>query len=290
MSQKLLILALCSVITITSHALDLSKVRFHNESTDTTRINNVLIDIKQKGDYRVPGKYLVLCGKEFLGKPYVAHTLEGEPEMLTVNIDEFDCVTFVENMLAMALTLEEGRTSWRDFIYNLQRIRYRNGEIDGYPSRMHYVCDWAVDNIYRGTIIDATNTFDRYNEMLRTIDFMSTNADKYPALADSSNLAKIKNLESGYRSYKFPYIKTIDLGRKEIKSNFKNGDILAFVSTLKNLDVAHMGLVTIENGIPYVMHASSSEGKIVVSKLPLDEFMKKNRQFAGVRVFRISNM
>lgn len=289
MSRKFLMLLVCSVVAAGAHALDLSKVRFHNEDADTTRINNILIETKQKGDYRIPGKYLVLCGEQFLGTPYVAHTLEGEPEMLTVDIDEFDCVTFVENMLAMALTLEEGRTSWRDFIFNLQRIRYRDGEIDGYPSRMHYVCDWAVDNIYRGTIIDATNSFDRYNELLRTVDFMSANADKYPALADSANLAKIKNIESGYRSYKFPYIKTIDLGRKEIKSNFKNGDILAFVSTLKNLDVAHMGLVKMVDGEPYVMHASSSEGKIMVSKLPLSEFMKKNRQFAGVRVFRISN-
>lgn len=289
MLRKFLFSFIFAATAFGAFSLDLSKVRFHDEANDTTRINNLLIDIKQKGDSRLPGKYLVLCGEEFLGKPYVAHTLEGEPERLTINVDEFDCVTFVENMLAMALTLDEGRSSWRDFVYNLQRVRYRNGEVDGYPSRMHYVCDWAVDNIYRGTIIDATGAFDRVNTLSRTIDFMSANASKYPALADSANLARIMNTESGYRLYKFPYIKTIDLGRKEVKSNFRNGDILAFVSNLKNLDVAHMGIVTMKNGEPYVMHASSSLGKVVVSSLPLDEFMKKNRQFIGVRVFRISN-
>ena len=289
MLRKLLLLLISAVSASGAYAVDLSKVRFHDEKNDTTRINNLLIDIKQKGDSRLPGKYLVLCGREFLGAPYVAATLEGEPDRLTVNIDEFDCVTFVENMLAMALTLDEGRSSWRDFVYNLQRVRYRDGEIDGYPSRLHYVCDWAVDNMYRGVVKDVTNTFDRYNTITRTIDFMSANASKYPALADSANLARIMNTESGYRSYKFPYVKSIDLPRKEIKANFRNGDIVGFVSTLKNLDVAHMGIIVIEAGEPYVMHASSSEGKVVTTKLPLAEFMKKNRQFAGVRVFRINN-
>lgn len=289
MLRKLLLLIISAAAACSAWAVDLSKVRFHNEKDDTVRINDLLIDVKQRGDARLPGKYLVLCGKEFLGSPYVGGTLEGEPEQLTIDIDEFDCVTFVETMLAMALTLDEGRSSWRDFVYNLQRVRYRDGVIDGYPSRLHYVCDWAVDNIYRGVIKDATNTFDRYSSVIRTIDFMSENASKYPALADSANLARIKNTESGYRLYKFPYIKTVDLSRKEIKANFRNGDMIGFVSNLKNLDVAHMGLVVVENGEPYVMHASSSAGKVVVSQLPLAEFMKKNRQFIGVRVFRISN-
>ncbi|MCM1451487.1 MAG: DUF1460 domain-containing protein [Clostridium sp.] len=289
MLKRLILIFACAAMAASVYALDFSKVKFHDEKTDTSKINDILASVKKKGDYRLPGKYLMLCGEEFLGKPYVAHTLEGEPEMLTINIDEFDCVTFVENMLAMALTLDEGRSSWRDFVYNLQRIRYRGGEVNGYPSRLHYVCDWAVDNMYRGTIIDATGVFERVNNLSRTMDFMSANAEKYPALADSANLAGIKKTESGYRLYKFPYIKTIDLGRKEVKSSFKNGDILAFVSNLKNLDVSHMGLVKIQDGEPYVMHASSIEGKVVVSKLPLAEFMKKNRQFVGVRVFRISN-
>lgn len=289
MLRKFFVTIISVACAASASALDLSKVRFHNEAADTTRINQLLIDVKQRGDSRLPGKYLVLCGTEFLGTPYVGGTLEGEPEQLTVDIDEFDCVTFVDNMLALALTLDEGRSSWRDYIYNLQRVRYRNGEIDGYPSRLHYICDWAVDNIYRGTIKDVTNTFDRYTTVSRTIDFMSQNASKYPALADSANLARVKNTESGYRLYQFPYVKTIDLGRKEIKSNFRNGDMVGFISNLKNLDVAHMGLIIVEDGEPYVMHASSSEGKVVKTKIPLADFMKKNRQFAGVRVFRISN-
>ena len=50
----------------------------------------------------------------------------------------------------------ENRKSWRDFIYNLKRMRYRSGEINGYPSRLHYVSDWIVDNRFRGNFADRS--------------------------------------------------------------------------------------------------------------------------------------
>src|ERR1051325_2321167 len=46
------------------------------------------------------GKIVVAVGKTFVGSPYVPHTLEPPgPERLVVDLREFDCVTFVENML-----------------------------------------------------------------------------------------------------------------------------------------------------------------------------------------------
>jgi len=207
-----------------------------------------------------------------------------------VRIDSLDCTTFVETAMALAFTVIEKRSSWRDFVYNLRRIRYRGGEIEGYPSRLHYICDWAVDNKYRGNFSDATGTFPRYSEMVRSIDFMTDNRKLYPALSDQSNYDRIKAIESGYRNHKFPYIKTIDLGSKATKAAFRNGDVVALVSTLKNLDVTHMGIVVKESpeADPYLLHASSSNGVVEISSRPLAEFLKKNRQWLGVRVFRLS--
>ena len=187
----------------------------------------------------------------------------------------------------MAYTIGEGRTSWRDFVYNLERLRYRGGELGGYSSRLHYVCDWVVDNTHRGNIQDATNLFPKVNYIIRTIDFMSSNRDKYPALADSVEFERMKNVEIGYRSHRFPYIKTIDLGGKETKASFIDGDAVALVTTMKNLDVSHMGFVVIENGEPYLLHASSSDGKIEISERPLKDYMKRNRSLSGVRVLRL---
>ena len=78
---------------------------------------------------------MVRIGCTYLGTPYVAHTLdlEGE-ERLIVNRQEVDCILFVEYTLAEALG--------GSFNENLQRIRYRNGVIDGYTSRLHYTSDW----------------------------------------------------------------------------------------------------------------------------------------------------
>ena len=267
-------------------AAALANVRFHNEATDTIRINEILIETASK-NFKEPGDRNAYIAKKFLDTPYVSGTLEGSPELVTVNLDELDCTTLVDIVLAMSYTLGEGRTSWRDFVYNLERMRYRGGEVNGYASRLHYICDWFVDNIHRGNFEDATRLFPRPNYIVRTIDFMSSNRDKYPALADSAEFERIKNVEIGYRSHRFPYIKTTDLANKDTKAAFRDGDVVALVSNAKNLDVTHMGIIVKIDGEPYLLHASSSNGKVEIAQRPLADFMKRNRSLMGVRVLRL---
>lgn len=282
MIKKIVIAAfLSTVFSVNAQAV------FHNETADTTRINNMLIEVVGQ-HLATPGDAVVAFAEKFLGTPYVAGTLEGDPEALRVDIDEVDCTTFADQMIALAITADENRSSWRDFVFNLQKIRYRDGRIDGYPSRLHYVSDWAVDNVHRGILTDVTNRFPKCNYVVKTIDFMSANHDKYPALADSANLARIKKVEVGYRKHRFPYLKTGDLANKFVREEFHNGDIVAFTSSLPNLDVAHMGVIKMKDGEPYVIHASSSAGKVVMTEAPIDKFLKKNRGFTGVRVFRLN--
>ena len=285
---------IATIITLAASALCASAttpmdVRFHNETSDTTLLSTLLTEASQRR-FDSPEERNEFFARKFIGTPYVAHTLESDSaEVLTVNLDQLDCTTFVETVLALSYTAAEGRSSWRDYIYNLRRLRYRNGQTDGYPSRLHYICDWAVDNIHRGNIADATNSFPRVNFVVRTIDFMSANSDKYPALRDSANLARIRSIEDGYRNHKFSYVKTINLGDKETKAAFHSGDIVALVSNLKNLDVTHMGIVVREpDGELHLLHASSSGGKVEITDRPLADFMKKNRQWLGLRIFRLT--
>lgn len=50
------------------------------------------------------GELIVRIGSGFLKTPYVAETLEGKKEEnLTVNFSHFDCFTFMETTLALAL-------------------------------------------------------------------------------------------------------------------------------------------------------------------------------------------
>lgn len=274
------------LLSTTGHASSLRDVRFHDITNDTTHINEIL----DKASSIKYDNLSNLCGsiaREFIGKPYVAHTLEDSVEMITVNIDQLDCTTFVETVLALAYTVNERRSSWHDFVFNLERIRYRGGQLNGYGSRLHYICDWMADNTYRGNLEDATKNMPKVFYVTRSIDFMSTHRDRYPALKDSVEFERIKNTEIGYRNHRFPYIKTNDLGNKTVKAALRDGDAIAFVSNLKDLDVTHMGFIVMVDGEPHVLHASGSHGKVEITEQPLQEFMKKNRQFIGIRVIRL---
>ena len=282
-------LLIASGVWAQTKQLSLEQTRFHDITNDTARITEILTTIL-KNDPGTPGKRIETIGRIFLETPYVAHTLEvdsGQPEVLTVNIDELDCTTFVETVAALAKTVGEGRSSWRDFVYNLENIRYRGGELDDYASRLHYIANWIVDNSYRGNIKDVAPTFPKVSYTTKTINFMSANRDRYTALADSLQYEKIRDIENGYRNHRFPYIKTIDLSDKATKAKFQTGDIVGLTSNLKNLDVTHMGIVVLIDGEPYLMHASSSLGKVTITEVPLDQFMKRNRSLTGLRVFRL---
>lgn len=270
-----------------ANAAGLDKVRFHNMETDTTKITEILIKSEHLKDAD-PCTRVEFIAKQFLGLPYVAGTLEGDPEMVTVNVDQLDCTTYVETVLAMAYTIGEGRTSWRDFVYNLERMRYRGGELNGYSSRLHYISDWIVDNTHRGNFHEATNRFDYHNYQIKSIRFMTANRDKYPALADSATYEEMKNVEIGYRNHRFPYIKKIDLSRKDIKRTFKAGDVVALTTRIDLLDVAHLGFITFVDGEPHLMHASMKAMEVIIDKLPLHEYMTKSRNLTGLRVIRLN--
>ncbi len=283
LASIILMAALCA------RAQAVGEVRFGNEAADTVRITELIDDCVAR-NIASPEERVAFFARQFVGTPYAAHTLERTPEMLTVRLDSLDCTTFVETVLALAQTAGERRHSWRDFVFNLRRIRYRGGNVDGYGSRLHYNADWAVDNVHRGNLIDAARNFPRVNYKVMNIDFMSRNRDRYPALADSAAYARIREVESGYRNHRFPYIKTSDLGAKATREAFRSGDAVALVAkAVPGLDCTHMGVVVRgDDGALHLLHASMSGGKVVLDPRPLDETMRKNRQWIGMRVFRLA--
>ena len=51
--------------------------------------------------------------KKFIGRPYVAATLEGnDPECLVVNTRQLDCTTLVENVMALTLCVQRHNLSY----------------------------------------------------------------------------------------------------------------------------------------------------------------------------------
>lgn len=278
--KNLIAPALAAISVLPAPAQD---VKFHNESADTTRITSILIEeCKDKN----PGDVARIAQK-FIGIPYGAATLEGDSiETLTINLDSMDCTTFVETVLALAATADERRQSWRDFTYNLRQLRYRNGQTDGYPSRLHYVSDWIVDNVARGKLKEVTRELPNARYAVKSLDFMTRNRDRYPALADSSNFARMKNVESGFSNHRFPYLKAAGLNDKKLMQAVSDGDIICFTTSIRGLDATHMGIVTIIDGIPRLIHASSKEGKVLIDPLSLSAYITRNRP-EGIRIIRL---
>jgi len=282
MNLRHILAVAAATVSIHASAISQAEVRWHNESNDTTAITQWLVDVSRTQPSS--GAAMLAFAEKMTGRPYEGGTLEGEPERLTVNIDAFDCTTLMETAAALTRTLNEGRTSWRDFIYNLEQLRYRGGEVNGYASRLHYFSEWIMDNVHRGNIREVTDRIGaQASHQIKTLDFMSTHRDKYPALKDSANYEALKNVEIGYRSHRIPYIKTTDLN----KAQLRDGDIVAITTGIKNLDVTHVGIIKMIKGVPHLIHASSKAGKVIEDQVTLADYLRHRRDATGIRVIRL---
>lgn len=275
---------LLATSAMSAEAVVVGEIRFNNEATDTLRITEILTS-PSVTDVADDGARTVAIAEMFLGTPYVGGGIEDTPEMLTIRFDSLDCTTFVETVLALEMTLEERRSSWHDFAYNLERLRYRGGSLNGYASRLHYVSDWIIDNSHRGNLQEVTERIGKSTSQIKTLDFMSRNRDKYPALANDNEFERMKGFEMGYRSHRYSYIKGVDIKNADIK----DGDIIAIATKTPGLDVQHVGIAKLEGGVVHLIHASSAAGKVVVDKLPLTEYLRRNRSATGVRVIRLKH-
>ena len=280
------ILAMGYAGTLENKAATMQQMRFHCEK-DTTELN-ALLEKGLKSGKKSANELVTFYAYELLGRPYVAHTLEGETEMLTINIDELDCTTFVETLYALTRTTMSERYSWRDFANNLENVRYREGRIDGYASRLHYISEWAVDNTSRGNIEEITKDVPGARELIKTINFMSTHRDSYPALKDDETFNTIKKYEDGYRNHKTYYLKKEQLNGKGICNAVQEGDFVGLVCKTPGLDISHMGMVVKnEKGELVVIDASMSGGRVMNEAYPIVEELGPKQGVSGGRFFRV---
>ncbi|PIB28620.1 N-acetylmuramoyl-L-alanine amidase-like domain-containing protein [Maribacter sp. 4G9] len=231
------------------------------------------------------GQTLVAVGKTFLKTPYVAKTLEiGDTETLVVNLQGLDCTTFVENVLAFSLMLKEGKTSFDDFTKNLETIRYKDGNLEGYTSRLHYFSEWIANNAEKGLLKDITGEIGG-KEITKDINFMSEHRDLYPFLADDTNFEKIKASEKYLNSQPICVLAQDQIAENE--HLIQSGDIIALATSINGLDVTHTGIATREaDGRIHLLHASTGSMEVEVSEKPLAEYLIKIKGNTGIMVAR----
>ncbi len=251
---------------------------------DKKAVENKLIEIDglPQTDF---GQTIVAVGKTFRGTPYVAKTLEiGDTETLVVNLHGLDCTTYVENVLAFGRMLEKGKSDFDDFTKTLENIRYKDGELRGYTSRLHYFSEWLANNEKKGLLKDITTEIGG-KEIAKDINFMSTHRDLYPFLRDDSNFEKIK-ISENYLNHRPICI----LPQAEIAANehlIHAGDIIALTTSIDGLDITHTGIATREkDGRIHLLHASTGSMEVEVSELPLVDYLKNIKRNTGIMVAR----
>lgn len=230
-------------------------------------------------------------GQTFINTPYAANTLEmDDVEDLIINCDEVDCTTFVEYVLAMSLCPQQGDAMQEgDFAKSLQRIRYRDGKIDGYTSRLHYISDWINNGVKEGLLEDVSAVNSPFTQKL-SVSYMTAHPEKYKQLASSStNVAQMKKIEKALTGNEIHWTPKDQVGAKGLPW-VKNGDIIAITTSTPGLDVVHMGLAIYVKGNLCLLHASSKKGKVLVDQLTLDGLLDKNENWTGIRVLRMKKI
>jgi cell wall-associated NlpC family hydrolase len=198
-----------------------------------------------------------ILSRQFLGQPYKSNPLIGsadKAEVFTASLDGFDCVTYIETVLALACALEVD-----DFARRLRKIRYQQGLVE-WKRRNHYMTAWIRNNSREGFIRPVS---------MPTVPTISRERilNVVPGLA--VRRARVKCVPKAAAPRLEPYL--------------QSGDLIFFASTRRNLDVFHTGIVVRDGKKVLMRHASRSRSSVVEQKLR--EFLKANRM-AGIIVVR----
>ena len=238
------------------------------------------------------GDAIATVGRRFVGTAYVPGTLEVDgPERVVVNFRGLDCVTFVENAIALTRFIRtdgirqlSDRAGAEDRYESiLADLRYRSGRLDGYPSRLHYFSEWISDNARRGNLVDLASALDTVPDP-EPIDFMSTHPDAYRQLSDGESLERIRATEARLVAAGRRYVPEDRIAA--VADRIRDGDVIAATSTVAGLDVAHTGLALWVDGALHLLHAPLVGEAVQISEVSLADRILRIESQDGIMVAR----
>ncbi len=229
--------------------------------------------------------------REFLGVPYIAHTLEvNNREQLVVNTRQLDCTTLVETVTALKICAQQGRKTFADYVNTLRNLRYRQGIIDGYPSRLHYFSDWILDKVRMKMVTDIQSPNPPFTALQHiAVSYMSTHPNAYQALKAHPELVPaIRQQEEALTGRTARYIPKEDIRNTTLlRKTVKDGDIIAITCNKEGLDIAHLGFAVWRGDGLHLLNASQIHGKVVEEPMTLRYYLSKHKTFTGIRIIRI---
>lgn len=260
---------------------------------DSTLVCQLLQEFVPQRQQLTNDQLIIKIARKFIGMPYVAHTLDiNEDEKLVVNLHGLDCTTYVEAVTALTLCVKKGEIRFSDYVRQLEQLRYRGGKMS-YVNRLHYFHWWQEDNERMGFVkeIDSPNPPFTAVQTLK-INYMSQNARLYDMLKNHpERIAELKKLEDATNGTKLRYIpKNLLNNSKLLREVIRDGDILAIVTSKRELDTTHLGFAIWHKDGLHLMNASNlrkNGNKVVDPVETLYDYMMARPANLGIRVVRI---
>lgn len=261
----------------------------HYERTDSVFIVQLLDEAsRQPRTVNFP----LFFARKFLGRPYVAHTLEvlNGTEQLIVNTRQLDCSTLVENVTALTLCTYRHLYTFRDYLNALMTLRYRDGRLNGYTSRLHYFTDWILDNSRLQLVSELQQTEPPFTAIQTVkVGYMSAHPKAYKALRRNPEfLGAIRESEDSLSGLTFRYIpKQQVTDTPAMRQAVRDGDIIAITCSKPGLDIAHLGFAVWRDDGLHLLNASQLHKRVVEEPMLLGQYLQKHPSHTGIRIVRI---
>jgi hypothetical protein len=233
----------------------------------------------------------------FLGKPYgfggpLGEGPEGRYDQDPLyRFDTFDCTTFVETNIALALSRDAN-----EFEKNILEVRYAEGRVD-YLTRNHFTDLWWIpNNIKNGMLTDITHKIGGKHVLIASAEInlpgwlqkIHPEEIVVPNASAEERNALLDELHSLSRNYSpetatVPYVEiNWILKNPSWVKNIPHGAIVNYVRPNWDLtqeigthqNISHQALLFWKGKVLYQRHASTT-GPKTVFELPFLEYIKK---------------
>ena len=226
---------------------------------------------------------LVSLARRFLDYPFKGFSLDGGPkEQLVLDLTNFDCFLFVEQLLALSNsrkvdTQDEGVER---FTQHVRRLRYVDGEVD-YCRRQHYFSRWAEAAERNGYLVNLTPFLPGASSRNVALNFMSNHIKSYKPMQLARNRQCITELEKDLVLQQ-AYVPLAAL--PGVLPSLRSGDIFALVTKVPGLDVTHVGFLERHDGVLDAIHAA--EGAGVIRSENFEKYAARVQDVIGVAIYR----
>ena len=213
------------------------------KSTDLGSWNQIKVErlLQEAATLRNPGEKIAFISRHFLGTPYIAHTLIGNPEtseIFVLRFDGVDCFTLLDYVEALRRS-----SSFVDFKKHLRHIRYRGGRVN-YINRNHFFSEWGNAN------------FPHLEDVTALVGGMSVHRVEKQLNQRGDGQLYLPGYPVTKRTVTFIPPEAIDAS---VFSRLHSGDYIGIYSPLPGLDVSHTGIIIKKGEKTLLRHASSRE-------------------------------